>query len=232
LCVMPSPTIDVSDHLAWARNHARRVARGFHLRANSTDEDDLIQAAYVRLLERAKQFDPRQHTHGDLNDFFQRWVRRDILTACVREAERLKNGGFYNTIQPALKARYPVQLMSLKPYMDRDESALRYTIDDPDDFPEPPDMSEPAGSYEPHEPPSVAIGDFDTRIHVLRAELELLEASREHVLALAALCAKSEGLTAMVVSQLQQGTAKVKERDKAKPNGKPKAGKTAVGVGK
>lgn len=102
---MPTATaspVQATDHLEWAAQIARRVARKGRFRGQELL--DLISAAQLALLEKIADggFDADTHmpSGGEPIGAFRGWAYLTIRCACVREAMRLRGGGTFDTRRP------------------------------------------------------------------------------------------------------------------------------------
>lgn len=92
-------------HVDWATGVAAAVARAFNFRGQ--EREDVVSVALLTLCELVIRpagdggFDPaRVPAGGDPAQAFRGWAYRWVRTACVREAERLRGGGTFNTKRP------------------------------------------------------------------------------------------------------------------------------------
>lgn len=97
-----SPTvgeINPLDHVEWAkRKIARKVRKRYRFLSDSAEQDDLESVAIVTLYTKVKDFDYSMvPAGGDVVEYFRGWMHQWILSECVREARRLRNGGTYHT---------------------------------------------------------------------------------------------------------------------------------------
>lgn len=102
-----SPPVDPADHLDWAAGIARGLARNYRLRHQ--EAEDLVSEAHAKLCECAARpaaaggFSPlRAVDAADLAVSFRVWAYLSVWKACDREAQRLRGGGLFRTIRPAL----------------------------------------------------------------------------------------------------------------------------------
>jgi hypothetical protein len=94
------PDAEPKSHLEWAENIARLIARikPFYFAPRSQEADDLVAVAQMTLVRLAPRFDfSRLPAGGDPNGLFRGWAHQHLRKECVREAERIRNGGTYNT---------------------------------------------------------------------------------------------------------------------------------------
>ena len=91
IALKPAAKADLEDFIPWAENIARNVARNYGFIKRSQEEDEIISAAYLSMIENWAALRP------ELGTDFGGYARRDVLSECQREARRLRNGGTYNT---------------------------------------------------------------------------------------------------------------------------------------
>jgi len=224
--VTPAAALPPADRfLPWAADVARGVAAAWRFVPGSQEDDDLAQAAALAVCELHARFDPAQvPAGGNPVGLFRGWAHRTVLTACHREAARLKNGGTYRTRRgPAGPA---------VPYL----AALTTPAGDPYDPPAPPpaDPDDPGGLYDltddtrfrpwefdPMAPTVTAapVPELDARIATLRAEADALENARPVLAQLAGLVQTAPLLRAVILAQF----ADPPDRPKGKPRPKPAA---------
>jgi hypothetical protein len=97
---MPDPAamhphyhIDPLRHLAFARMIAHVVRDRFGFRPGFAEEAELEGVAYVTLCKHCQRFDRSRVKRGNPDEMLQGTSKRDIMTECIRAAEKLKKGG-------------------------------------------------------------------------------------------------------------------------------------------
>ena len=104
--MQPAPLGKIDDFIPWARNIGRQVAKAYGFLKHSQEEEDVISAAYLRMVDRWAAFEPERGTD------FRGFARRDVMSECQREARRLRNGGTYNTRREEPGVSLVVQIAS------------------------------------------------------------------------------------------------------------------------
>jgi hypothetical protein len=203
-------TIDPADHVEWARGIARTVRRAWHYAPGSQEEADLESEAVLCVCESAAAYEPaRAVKTGDHFGAFRGWCKRDVQTACVREAERLRNGGTYNT-RRRKPGREPIRVREFDlRFHDVDEKG--YTEEDLETI-----ASEPVAPM-PETKTDVMVSEFDAKFAVIKQELDRLsrvardmETIREHIVKIAPLCELHPEAMDAVLSQLQPKKGRVR----------------------
>lgn len=88
--------------LEWARHIARKTAKAYGHAVNSDEANLVASEANLALLNLASSYNPSFSTTGKPNrNGFCGWARREVQTKCVREADRLRGGGTFDTCRPA-----------------------------------------------------------------------------------------------------------------------------------
>lgn len=101
--------------------------RGFQ--RGGAEHDDMLSAAYVTVCETVvPKFDPAKVTDGNTLRVFQAYMKRHVWGECKWEAQRLRNGGTYNTRDNEL---YPPVVAEGLPYRRGDDGDTYVAVADP-----------------------------------------------------------------------------------------------------
>lgn len=217
----PCPALPpVEAFLSWAADVARGVAAAWRLVPGSQEDDDLAQVAALAVCELYPRYrDERRPAGGDPDGLFRGWAHRSVLTACHREAERLRNAGTYHTRRGPAGPAVPYLADLTTPAGDRYDLPAPPAAHpaDPDGLYDLTDDTRPRPwEHDPMTPTATpaAVPELDARIAALRAEAEALEQARPVLAQLAGLVRTAPLLRAVVLAEFA---------DPPKAAGKPKA---------